>query len=92
MHIHACSYAFVHECSALGGQKRPLDLLGLELQAIARYLIWLLGTELWSSLQGQFVLLTTGSSSSSSSSYLEEQFKLTSSMTLKVNTVPTTFC
>lgn len=30
-----------------GGQKRALDLMGLELQALLSHLTWELGTELW---------------------------------------------
>lgn len=39
--LTTCYVCVPHVCSALGGQKRALDLLELELQAA----IWVLGTE-----------------------------------------------
>lgn len=41
----------VYEFSANRGQKRMSDFLKLELQAVANYLLWVLGTEFWSSVR-----------------------------------------
>lgn len=37
-----CVGVCAHECGAYSGQKRALDLLGLELQGIVNCLIWVL--------------------------------------------------
>lgn len=60
--VCVCVLICAYECSACRVWKRMSDLLELELQAVVSHSIWVLGTELGSSLQEQCEFLTAKSS------------------------------
>jgi hypothetical protein len=57
MCICVCAYVYAHgHAGILGGHKRALGLLELELQVVASYPSWVMGTKLGSSVRARGTL------------------------------------
>lgn len=49
-------YVFMHVCAGTCGDEKSFGFSELELQVVMRYMMWMLGTKIWSSLRAASVL------------------------------------